>query len=36
MNGATQFRGWARMALPLADFRLFKVGKPYPYPYPYP
>ena len=27
-------RGWARMALPLADFRLFKVGKPYPYPYP--
>ena len=29
MNGATQFRGWARMALPLADFRLFKVGKPF-------
>ena len=27
MSGATQFRGWARMALPLADFRLFKVGK---------
>lgn len=29
LSGATAFRGWARMALPLQDFRLFKVGKPY-------
>ena len=26
LSGATQFRGWARMTLPLADVRLFKVG----------
>ena len=27
-NGGTAFKGWARMALPIGEFRLFKVGKP--------
>ena len=29
MSGSTVFKGWARMALPLTDFRLFRVGKPF-------
>ena len=29
MSGATQFRGWARMALPVQQLKLYKVGKPF-------
>ena len=29
VGGGTLFKGWARMALPVQDFRLFKVGKPF-------
>ena len=29
MSGSTVFKGWARMALPLTDFRLFRVGTPF-------
>ena len=29
LSGATAFKGWARMALPLQEVRLFKVGKPF-------
>eukprot|EP00966_Prymnesium_polylepis_P256833 5932703-Prymnesium_polylepis.1 len=29
LSGATSFRGWARMALPVQELRLFKVGKPF-------
>ena len=28
-SGGTSFKGWARMALPISEFRLFKVGKPF-------
>ena len=28
LMGKTVFRGWARMALPLASFKLYKVGRP--------
>ena len=27
-SGKTVFRGWARMALPVASFKLYKVGRP--------
>ena len=27
--GKTVFRGWARMALPLSSFKLYKVGRPF-------
>ncbi|KOO28512.1 intron-binding protein aquarius [Chrysochromulina tobinii] len=29
LTGKTVFRGWARMALPLVDFKLYKVGRPH-------
>lgn len=29
LNGETKFKGWARMALPVQELKLFKVGKPF-------